>query len=133
MGHKKLETGTKAFTRVCMYQLIVVGQAVNTIRCSAGVNRFSVSKSSSTMAIPLDDSRTKLCDVSGNRLGTLRSHAKGVSGVESRKLLHFVVALCNRYDSRGDSRLLLLRVGSYFDDFGYSMVNRRKCCLYVKL
>ena len=32
---------------------------------------------SSTIAIPMDDRRTKLCDTTGNRLGNVRSHDKG--------------------------------------------------------
>lgn len=52
-------------------------QPLHTIRNSAPINRFSVSPISSSVALPMDDKRTKLCDISGNRLGNLRSHDKG--------------------------------------------------------
>lgn len=72
-------------------------QPVHTVRCSSAINRycsvmfyvyfvftdyfclrFSMSPISSTIALPMDDRRTKLCDITGNRLGNLRSHDKGV-------------------------------------------------------
>lgn len=51
-------------------------QPVHTSRCSSGINRFSASPVTGTIALPLDDRRTKICDISGNRLGNIRSHDK---------------------------------------------------------
>jgi len=48
----------------------------NSIRCSAGVNRLSISTINSWLAVPLDDSRTKVCDVNGKELGRLKSESK---------------------------------------------------------
>jgi len=44
-----------------------------TIRCSSGVNRFSISPISSYLAIPQDDVRTKICDMNSRQLGRLKS------------------------------------------------------------
>ena len=48
------------------------------IRCSNGINRFAVSPLSSHLVIPMDDSRTKVCDLSGKQLGRLKSESKHV-------------------------------------------------------
>jgi len=64
--------------RTCKtWDLRNIKQPLHTIRCSSMVNRFSISPNTSTVALPMDDKRTKLCDITGNRLGNLRSHDKG--------------------------------------------------------
>jgi len=46
----------------------------NSVRCSSGVNRFSVSPTSSHIAIPLDDVRTKVVEINnGRQYGRLKS------------------------------------------------------------
>jgi len=52
-------------------------QPQHTIRGSAPINRFSISPLTGTIALPMDDRRTRLCDLPGNRLGNIRSHVKG--------------------------------------------------------
>lgn len=43
-------------------------------RCSAAVNRLSVSPSGVFAAVPLDNRHTKICELTGTRVGQLDSH-----------------------------------------------------------
>lgn len=47
---------------------------VYTHRCSAAVNRLSVSPSGASIAVPLDNRHTKICELMGSRVGQLNSH-----------------------------------------------------------
>ena len=47
---------------------------VYTHRCSASVNRLSVSPSGASIAVPLDNRHTKICELMGSRGGQLNSH-----------------------------------------------------------
>eukprot|EP01094_Clydonella_sp_ATCC50884_P002641 TRINITY_DN12002_c0_g1_i2.p1 TRINITY_DN12002_c0_g1~~TRINITY_DN12002_c0_g1_i2.p1 ORF type:complete len:256 (-),score=61.71 TRINITY_DN12002_c0_g1_i2:239-1006(-) len=59
------------------WDMRVPKQPLTSIRCTAGVNRFSISPITATLAIPSDDRKMKLCDVSGASWGNLRSHKDG--------------------------------------------------------
>lgn len=47
-----------------------------TVRCNSGANRIAVSSSHGYLAIPLDDGKSKVCDLQGRKLGQLATETK---------------------------------------------------------
>ena len=52
-------------------------QPLHNIKNNSGVNKFSISHDNKSLAIPMDDRKTKVCDFEGERTGHLQTYAKG--------------------------------------------------------